>query len=82
MRCFGETVTKIVVRNIPVLEKLVTEIDVILGLDVIDRLGGATIVKGQVRFGRQDASRVVRASSKDTVLPTKPRLFQIEDKDF
>ena len=53
VRCCGETFAKIVVRNIPqqfrviVLEKLVTGIDVILGLDVIDRLGGA---KGQVRL--------------------------------
>ena len=88
VRCCGETVTKIAVRNIPlqvqviVLEKLVTGIDVILGLDVIDRLGGASIAKGQVRFERQDAARVVRASSNDTVQPTKPKPFQIEDEDF
>ena len=64
------------------LEKVITAINVILGLDVIDRLGGATIAKGQVRFGRQDTARVVRVSSNDTVQPTKPRLFQIEDEDF
>ena len=51
--CYGETVAKIVVRNILlqvqviVQENLVTRIDAILGLDVIDRLGGATI--GKVR---------------------------------
>ena len=88
VRCCGETVTKIVVRNIPlqvrviVLEKLVTGIEVILGLDVIDRLGGATIAQGQVWFGRHDAAKVVRASSNDTVQLTKPRLFQVEDEDF
>ena len=88
VKCCGETVAKIVVRNIPlqvrviVLEKLVTGIDVILGLDVIDRLGGATIAKGQMKFGRQGTVRVVRASCKDTVQPKNPRPFQIEDEDF
>ena len=88
VRCCGETVAKIVVRNILLqvqvigLEKLITGIDVILSLDVIDWLGGATIAKGQVMFGRQDAARVVRVSSKDTVQPTKPGPIQIEDKDF
>ena len=88
VRCCRETVAKIIVRNIPlqtrviVLEKLVTGIDMILGLDVIDWLGGATIAEGQVMFGRQDAARVVRASSNDTGQPTKPKLFQVEDEDF
>ena len=56
VKCCGETDAKIVDRNIPlwlhviVLDKLVTGIDVILGLDTIDRLGGATIAKGQVKF--------------------------------
>ena len=74
-------------RNIPLqvqviaLENLVSRIDLILVLDGLDLLGGATIAKGQVRFGRQDA-RVVRASNNDTVQPTKPRPFQIEDEDF
>ena len=35
-----------------------------------------------MRFGRQDAVRAVRASSNDTVQPTKPRSFPIEDEDF
>ena len=60
VRCCDKTVAKIIMRNIPlqirviVLEKLVTGIDMILGLDFIDWLGGATIAKGQVRFRRQD----------------------------
>ena len=65
------------------LDKLVAGIDVILGLDAIDRLGGATIAKGQVKFGNQYVTKMARgANSNDTIQVTKPRPCQIEDEDF
>lgn len=66
--CYGETDAKIIVRNMPlqlreiVLDKLVTGIDVILGLGVIDQLGGATIAKGQVKFDNQYMTRMARSA--------------------
>ena len=66
-----------------VLDKLIAGIDVILGLDTIDRLGGATIAKGQVKFGNQYITKMARGvNSNDTIQPTKPRPCQIEDEDF
>ena len=55
----------------------------LLGLDAIDQLGGAIITKGQVKFGNQYVTKMVRgANSNDTIQPTKLRLCQIEDEDF
>ena len=87
VKCCGETDAKIVVRNIPlrviVLDKLIAGIDVILGLDAIDRLGGATIAKGQVKFRNQYVTKMARgANSNDIIQLTKPRPWQIEDEDF
>ena len=66
-----------------VLDKLVTGMDVILGLDVIDWLGGTTVAKSQVKFENQYITKMARgANSNDTIQPTKPRPCQIEDEDF
>ena len=78
VKCSGETDTKIVVRNILLwLQVIVVDklkgID-ILGLDAIDRLGGATTAKGQVKFGNQYITKMARgANSNDTIQLTKPR---------
>ena len=89
VKCCGETDAKIMVRNIPlqfrvtVLDKLAVGINVILGLDAIDWLGGATIAKGQVKFGNQYITKMARgANSNDTIPLTKPRPCQIKDEDF
>ena len=87
VKCCGETDAKIVIRNIPlwliVLDKFITGIDVILGLDAIDWLGGATIAKCQVKFGNQYVSKMARGvNSNDTIQLIKPRLCQIEDEYF
>lgn len=54
VKCCGETNAEIIVRNIPLrlrvieLDTFVAGIEVILGLDTINRLGGVTIAKGEV----------------------------------
>lgn len=66
-----------------VLNRLIAGIDVVLGLDVIDRLGGATIAKGKVKFGNQSAPRMTRSATRNnTIQPSKPRLCLLEDEDF
>ena len=63
------------VRNIPlqlqvtVLDKLIAEIDMILGLDAIDWLGGATIAKGQVKLRNQYVTKMASGvNSNDTTI--------------
>lgn len=89
MECCGEADAEIVVRNMPlrlrviVLDRLISGIDVVLGLDAIDRLGGAIIAKGQVKFGNQSAPGVTGSVTRgDTNQPSKPRPCLIEDDDF
>lgn len=63
--------------------RLIAGIDVVLGLDVIDRLGGATIAKGQAKFGNQSASKMTRSATRNnTIQPSKPRLCLIEHEEF
>ena len=65
------------------LDKFIAGINVILGLDAIDRLGGATIAKGQAKFRNQYITKMARgANSNDTIQLTKPTPCQIEDEDF
>ena len=89
VKCCGETDSKIVVKNtlqrlrVIVLDKLIAGINVLLGLDAIDQLGRATIVKRQVKFGNQHETKKERgANSNNTIQLTKPRPCQIEDEDF
>ena len=83
VKCCGETDAKIVIRNILlviVLDKLITGIKVILGLDAINQLEEATIAKGQVKFRNQYVTKMARgANSNDTIQLTKPKPYQIED---
>ena len=66
---------KIMVRNI----LLWLGIDMILGLDAIDQLGGATIAKGQVKFGNQSITKMAwGANSNDTIQLTEPKPSQID----
>lgn len=57
MECCGQANAEIVVRNMQlrlrmiVLNKLIVGIDMVLDLDMIDRLRGAKIAKDQVKFG-------------------------------
>ena len=65
------------------MDKLVAGIDVILGLDSIEQLGGATITKSQVKFRNQFITKMARGvNSNDTIQPIKPRPCQIKDEDF
>ena len=45
------------------LDRLVAGIDMIVGLDAIDRLGGFTISKGQVNFGNQYVTKMTRGAN-------------------
>ena len=44
-----------------VLDKFVAGIDVILGLDAIDWLGGDTIAKGQMKFRNQYVTKMTNS---------------------
>ena len=66
-----------------VLDKLVARIDVILNIDAIDWLEGATITKDQVKLRNQYITKMASGvNSNDAIQPTKPRPCQIEDEDF
>ena len=60
--------------NVTVVDSVVGDIDVVLGMDVIKRLGGVTISEGVIRFGRVSCAIVARTED------TERR--NIEDKDF
>ena len=65
------------------LDKLIAGINVILGLDTIDWLRGATIAKGQVKFGNQYVTKMASwVNSNDAIQSIKPRPSQVEDEDF
>ena len=58
-------------QEVTVVEKIVGEIDMVLGMDTISRLGGVKVEKSQVQFGTVCAVACVDQRSPD-----------IEDKDF
>ena len=55
-----------------IMERLINDIDIIIGMDVICRLGGLTVKNGQVKFGETYCA--VAAEEKNCC--------EIEDKDF
>ena len=58
IECRGTSWVQLVVDGVPlsarviVVDSILNGIGVVLGMDVIDRLGGATVRKGKATFGR------------------------------
>ena len=95
VQCLGQaTVSLVVVGEILrvsciVAKRLLDEVDVILGMDVIERLGGVTVRGGKVRFfcgaGKDDLEleeAAAPALQSDSVEVKEAPVIEIDDKDF
>lgn len=59
--------------SVRVIDELVGGVDVILGMDVIDKLGGVTVIQDRVKFGETDVGASGAVQERDP---------DISDKDF
>ena len=66
---------------VTVVDQIVGGVDVILGMDVIQQLGGVLICGGRVQFGTVSCSVQCSAELPDVSMDHKPTDF-IQDKDF
>ena len=64
VRCYGHDTVELVIgemtinASVRVIDTLVGDVDIILGMDVIETLGGVTLGDNKVRFGKDPSSEV------------------------
>ena len=64
--------------NMIVVDEMLEGVDMVLGLDVIEGLGGMSMFEGQVEFGRKVCSMIKRVETESE----GNNQIIIEDKDF
>ena len=91
VKCRGWCKVKLLVRGTEVVveaivtEHLVAGIQVVLGMDIINQLGGVSIMGGVVRFGQKSVeccNAVVGNAKRDVVGASSDTTLHVEDKDF
>lgn len=63
-----------------IVDEVVEGIDLVMGIDVIDKLGGVTVCKGTVRFG-EELCLAAASDMKARIQPGRS-VCEIDDKDF
>lgn len=89
VKCRGKQRVQLTVRGVRVtVDAIVTEnilsgIQVVLGMDVINRLGGVSVVNGVVEFVKKiESCNLVVDSPKQEVTDYMNKALVVEDKDF
>ena len=87
VKCKGTIDTTILVNNIMVPTKMIVTdniidgIDVIIGMDAIEYMGGVWVDGKEVTFGKATCASILN-QSKDTIVSKDTYVEKIEDKDF
>ena len=71
-----------VVTTVTVVDKIVGDVDVVLGMDVIQQLGGVLVSGDRVQFGNLSCSVQCRFQAKDAGVACDNQRDHIVDKDF
>ena len=88
VKCKGHTVVQVVINNkrlsvrAVVSDMMINNVDVVVGLDVIDQLGGVMIREGVVQFLNHDVSLVATDNVRPRPSCAEGKLREIDDEDF
>lgn len=88
VKCNGTSIVRLMVRGMSltiqaiVINKIVTGVDVVLGMDAIARLGGVTVHRNSVRFGGHQGAAGVQFEKGVTGTTGLDKSCTIEDQDF
>lgn len=88
VKCNGTSIVRLMVRGMSltiqaiVINKIVTGVDVVLGMDAIARLGGVTVYRNSVRFGGHQGAAGVQFEKGVTGTAGLDKSCTIEDQDF
>ena len=91
--CRGMSLAQVVVRGVPVgvraivADKILDGVDLVMGMDAIEQLGGVTVAGGEVTFGKPHCAVSQEPASEGGEIDGREsgegnRLCEIEDKDF
>lgn len=63
------------------MDRLVPAVDVLLGMDVINRLGGVSIADGEIIFGQMHAGGA-RVAPEQAAVPEQVPTLSIDERDY